>query len=129
MNTIRQLSERKYLRLIFAGAFLFVMLVEWGSHSLAFVHGPQPEGMVSVTAEGEHDEDPCKTMVHGGDQRGQQSGPRIAHDLLSQRNAFFASIELADQFVFLQPLSNLDREDAHRLFRPIDPPFQPPENS
>jgi len=129
VNSLRQVSDRKYLRIIFAAAFLFVMLVEWGSHSLAFVHGAQPEGLVAVANEGEHDDDPCKAMVHGGDQRGGQPGPKIAHDLLSQRNAFLTGIELADQFVFLPPLSNLDRDAAHRLFRPIDPPFQPPENS
>ena len=128
MNIVRRLTNRKYLRIIFAGAFLFVMLVEWGSHSLAFAHGARTEGMVAVSSEGGHDEDLCKTMVHSSDGRRQSQLPGISHDLI-QQNLFAGT---GSHFV-RRPISDVNptisREDAHRLFRPIDPPFQPPENS
>jgi len=128
MNSVRHITNIRHLRIIFAAAFLCVMLVEWGSHSLAFAHGAQPEGMVAVSSEGGHNEDLCKTMVHSGDGRRQSQLPGIGHDLI-QHNLFMASGARLIRRSFADTTSGISREDAHRLFRPIDPPFQPPENS
>lgn len=127
MFRFEQIVNRRNLRLLFAAAFLFVMLVEWGSHSLAFVHAVPTEGFVVVSGEIPH-QDPCKTMVHNGEQGRQSNTPTISH-YLPYQNRFWTGTDVAFNLLVIAPEPPLDREDAHRLYRPPDPPFLPPEIS
>ena len=56
------------MRRIFAVAFLFFLLAEWGSHGLAFAHSDSGEGRSAHSREDGHD-DPCKTMIRCSDGR------------------------------------------------------------
>lgn len=119
------LASRKNLARVFAAAFVFFLLVEWGSHSLAFAHS-QSEGMVAVSADGEH-EDPCKTLVRCTDGRRQdQKVPNLGHDL-SQHNAFLDRLSNSNRLDGIIADPRISRANVHELFRPVSPPFHPPE--
>ncbi len=120
-------ASGKILHRVFAAAFLLVLLVEWGSHSLAFAHAAPPEGVVAVSSEHEH-EDPCKTMIHCSESRRQDQVPNPGHDRIQQNSTSFGNAEI-DTYLVSNRQPGIFREDANRLFRSIDPPFQPPELS
>ena len=111
-----------------AVAFLCVMLVEWGSHSLAFAHAAPVAGMVSILdVEVEHD-DPCRTVVCCESRRNDQKAPNLSHDLFP----YSSVIERADDDLrdeWLREEQSLSREAADRIFRPKDPLLHPPEFS
>ncbi len=122
------LVTRKNIRCIFAVAFVIFLLVEWGSHSLAFAHASPPDGMAAVFTGGEH-EDPCKTLIRCSDGRRQdQQLPNFSHDR-SQQNAFFGRFSDLGQVIRPETESEIPFATSHRIFRPIDPPFHPPELS
>ena len=129
MHSVRQSQYFKRSHAVLAMLFLAVMLVEWGSHGLAFAHSGLPTGMVAVSVpEPEHD-DPCRSMTdccqsrkHGG------TVVSPSHHLSS----FTSLVELirfapaySREYAMLPELHN----DARRIFRPKDPLLDPPELS
>ena len=128
MSSNRRLAPFKKIHALFAVAFLFVMLVEWGSHSLAFAHAAPITGLVAVAgSEAEHD-DPCRTTVCCESRKNDQKTPGFAHDLFPYGSA----IERADIGLPANGLSEeqrVPRGAAHRIFRPKDPLLHPPEFS
>lgn len=112
-----------------AVAFLFVMLVEWGSHSLAFAHAAPTTGMVAVasSSEDEHD-DPCRTIVCCEGKRNDQKAPNFSHDLFPYGSAT-ESTDTGATFDRVRELSALSHNVVDRLFRPKDPLLHPPEFS
>lgn len=109
--------------------FLVVMLVEWGSHSLAFAHSGSSRGMIAINApEPEHD-DPCRTLTTCCE-RSNNGGTVVspAHHLPTY-NSYVELNEpvpaLTRALIFSLPA----REDAQRIFRPKDPLLHPPELS
>ena len=110
--------------------FLAVMLVEWGSHSLAFAHSGSPTGMVAISSpdETKHD-DPCRTMTdccqsrkHGG------TVVSPSHHLPSF-NAFVELIAFTPAYSRELAVVSQSRDDVRKIFRPKDPLLHPPEFS
>jgi hypothetical protein len=114
---------------VLALMFLSVMLIEWGSHSLAFAHSGWPTGMVAIsTPEPEHD-DPCRTMTDCCQSR-KHSGTVVSpsHHLPSF-NSFVELIGFTPAYSkeFSAPAEF--HISARRIFRPKDPLLHPPEFS
>jgi hypothetical protein len=120
--------SRKNFRRLFAAAFVFVLLAEWGSHSVSYTHAASTEGQAVYANEGSQ-EDPCKTLVRCTDGRRQdQKVPNPGHDL-SQHNAFLERLSNLKRLNALQLDPLIDRARVSSLFRPPSPPFHPPELS
>jgi len=121
------LIKKENLHRIFAVAFLFMMIAEWGSHGIIYAHADSAAGQ-SISSTTGH-EDPCGTLILCSDnQRRDHQTPNFGHDA-SQHNALF------DQFS-RRHLSRLPSKDprpssatVNGLFRPPNPPFHPPKNS
>jgi hypothetical protein len=110
-------------------AFLILLFVEWGSHSLAFSHAYSPDGQAHAVGSDESGhEDPCKTMVHGTDgTRQEKPVPNMGHDI-TLANTFFGASGI-ERDLFLQKDPRLSRSKVHTLSRAVSPPFHPPELS
>jgi hypothetical protein len=122
-----QAASRKF-HVVLAVAFLFVMLVEWGSHNLAFAHSGYPAGMVSVNArESDHD-DPCKSLTCCQSRKDCGTVVSPSHHLPSY-NSYSEAVRFVPahsrDFV---PAPSL-RENVRGIFRPKDPLLHPPEFS
>ena len=118
----------KRLHAIVAVVFLFVMLVEWGSHSLAFVHHAEVSGMVSIgVGEVEHD-DPCRTLTCCEGRKDGQSAPGFPHHLLTY-NSYAEVSDQTPSFRHDPGIPAPSRDDVRRIFRPKDPLLHPPEFS
>ena len=128
-NVADQNIWRAYLRRLVAAAFLLFLLVEWGSHGLAFAHSASAAKDRAAYSEEDGHDDPCKTMIRCSDGRRQdQKTPNLGHDK-SQYNAFLR--HMPDPFDRNAGLNRtrLPREKVYALTRPISPPFHPPELS
>lgn len=110
--------------------FLLVLFVEWGSHGLAFSHAYSAEGQAQAVAFGESDhEDPCKTMIHGPSGTNQERPvPTAGHDI-TQTNSFFDSSLGSRQLYAAADPTRSRGSKVSELFRPVSPPFHPPELS
>ena len=107
--------------------FLAVMLIEWGSHSLAFAHSGSPGGMIAVSApEYEHD-DPCRTMTACCESRKHGGTVVSPSHHLPSFNAFVELIAFTPAYSRELAAASLSRGDVHRIFRPKDPLLHPPE--
>lgn len=128
MRHVRPTCTKRIGSLI-AVLFLVVMLVEWGSHSLAFAHSGWPTGLVAITNPEPHHDDPCRTLTDCCQSR-KQGGTVLSptHHLPS-----FSSFSELIRFVpahsseFLTPTEFTT--DVRRIFRPKDPLLHPPELS
>ena len=125
---VQFINKANFHRLI-AMVFLVLLLVEWGSHGLAFSHSYSLEGQAQAIGFDEQGhEDPCKTMVHGTDgTRPEKPVPNLGHDV-TQANAFFA-ISAIELRIGLRKDPRLSHAQVNGLFRPVSPPFHPPELS
>lgn len=123
----RQISWKKGLRRVLAVAFLALLLVEWGSHNLAFAHAYSDDGAAVQSQDNGH-EDPCKTLIQCSDgTRPDQSAPKFAH--LLQYGAFGDGLFPVRRWIDLHKDPRLRRRPLHPLVRPSDPLFHPPEIS
>lgn len=112
---------------LLAVAFLSVMLVEWGSHSLAFAHAAPPAGSTAFSAvEVEHD-DPCRTVVCCESRKNDQTVPNIAHDISPNSLLGLPDGQLRFRRAVREPV--IPRKNAHGILRPINPLLDPPEFS
>ena len=124
----RSRSIAKKFHAIVATAFLFVMLVEWGSHNLAFAHSGYPAGMVSVNASEDDHDDPCKSLACC--QSRKEGGTVISpsHHLPSY-NSYAEVVRFIPAYSRdFVPAPSL-RDDVRGIFRPKDPLLHPPEFS
>jgi hypothetical protein len=120
-------ASRKF-HVVLALAFLFVMLVEWGSHNLAFAHSGYPAGMVSVNAREDDHDDPCKSLTCC--QSRKEGGTVISpsHHLPSY-NSYSEGVQFIPAYSRdFVPAPSL-RDDVRGIFRPKDPLLHPPEFS
>lgn len=127
MNSRAARTFSRTLHAVVAVAFLFVLLVEWGSHSLAFVHSPAATGLVAVDVDVEHD-DPCRSMACCERRKGEKPASSFFHDLKPSNSIIDIAIEAACE-EDLRDVASIPRDDAHRIFRPSEPPLLPPELS
>ena len=125
----RQLILKPNLHRIIAVAFLVLLFVEWGSHSLAFSHAYSPDGQAqAVGSEERGHEDPCKTMAQGTDgTRQEKPVPNMGHDT-TLANTFFGASAIAKD-LFPQKDPRLSQSKVNSLSRTVSPPFHPPELS
>ena len=129
MDRARPVSFTKKLHVLLALMFLAVMLVEWGSHSLAFAHSGMPGGMTAVNAsEPEHD-DPCRTMTTCCERSTNGSTVLSPVHHLPSYNAYVELYDPVPSWTREGFVSPPVREDARRIFRPKDPLLHPPELS
>lgn len=109
-------------------AFLFVMLVEWGSHSLAFAHAEPVKGMVSISQTGAEHDDPCRTTVCCESRKNDQKAPGFSHDLFPYGSVLDRA-DGAPACKFLPENPAIPRGATERISRPKDPLLHPPEFS
>lgn len=122
------MRKKGSLRALFAAGFLFVMLAEWGSHSVICSEGSHSDATAMSIRETGH-EDPCQTLAlcSDGKQKDQQL-PKLGHDA-TQHNG------LLDVFAALEPKllalnePQLALAGVERLFRPPKPPYLPPKQA
>jgi hypothetical protein len=127
-NTYRQISWKKGVRRLFALAFLALLLVEWGSHNLAFAHAYSDDGQ-AVQSQDNPDEDPCKTLILCSDgPRQDHRVPKFGHDIL-QYSTLFDGLLAAPRWADLYKDPRLRRRPLHPLSRSLDPLFHPPKIS
>ena len=118
-------SKRVLVRRIVAAAFLFFMLLEWGSHTMVHINS-STAGAVAVSAADEHGDDPCRSLVLCSDSRRRdQQVPNIGHDLIPTANLAAASIGITPIAAADGPPSPI--HTASGLSRPPDPHFHPPQ--
>jgi len=124
-----RLSETKLnKRCILAAVFLILLIVEWGSHALAYASHPSNEGQAISASEEDH-QDPCKTLILCSDSgRKDQQTPNLGHDV-SQHNAFFARPSNSRRLAGFRFEPDMPLETVNRILRPPDPQFHPPELS
>lgn len=129
MQSVRPAQPIKRTHTILAMMFLAVMLIEWGSHSLAFTHSGSPGGMIAISSSEPEHEDPLHTMVDCCE-NGKNGGTVVSpsHHLPSF-NSFVELIRFAPVYARDIAATLLLREDVQRIFRPKDPLLHPPELS
>ena len=115
-------------RALWAAAFLFIVLAEWGSHAVICSdesHG----GTLSMSAAESGHEDPCQTLVLCSDNRQKdQQTLKLGHDA-SQHNALFDLLpRLGSQVEYLSK-TLIPFETGEAVFRPPQPPFHPPKSA
>jgi hypothetical protein len=109
---------------------LFVLLAEWGSHSVicsgeAF-HDADEQSIAATDA---GHEDPCQTLVLCSDgKRHDQQTTHFSHDA-SQHNALFDRMSGLTSSQVTFPDVQIPRAAADGLFRPKSPPFHPPKQA
>ncbi|HKP68185.1 MAG TPA: hypothetical protein VJV05_02800, partial [Pyrinomonadaceae bacterium] len=118
-NISCQISWKKKLRRVFAVAFLLFLIIEWGSHNLAFAHTYSETGRAVQSQDSGHD-DPCKTMIRCSDGPRQDQTLKLTHDVLQYNNVFNASLS-PRQWADLHQDPRLRRPLLYPLFRPPDP--------
>ena len=116
------------MRRLMAVAFLAFLLVEWGSHNLAFAHSSTDDGRVASSHESTH-EDLCKTLIRCSDgTRQEQRAPNFGHELL-RYGSFLDNLQTLQRSPAPQKDPRLRRPSIRGLSRPEDPPFHPPKLS
>ena len=128
MQFLRVIRRKRSVRAFLAAAFLFVLFAEWGSHAVICSDDFQAGGQSMSAVQTGH-EDPCQTLVLCSDnkQKDRQT-PSFSHEA-SQHNG------LVDVFAALTPkLTALDEgsttfDTTAPIFRPPEPPFNPPKRS
>ena len=124
----RSRSLTRKLHVILAVAFLFVMLVEWGSHNLAFAHSGYPAGMVLVNAREDAHDDPCKSLTCCQSRKEGGAVVSPSHHLPSY-NSYFEVVKFVPAYARDFAIQASSREDVKGIFRPKDPLLHPPEFS
>lgn len=125
------MKHKRNVRAFLAAAFLFVLIAEWGSHSLmcsGHENGASGDGPAMFATQGGHD-DPCRSLIlcRDNQQRDQQL-PKLGHDA-TQHNALFDPFSELDRPIDLRARSPIPFSGADGLARPPDPAFHPPEIS
>ncbi len=129
MRCIRPTTFRTRTHAFVALMFLAVMLVEWGSHGLAFAHAGSPQGLAAMNSPTPEHDDPCRTLTNCCESR--KNGGAVvtpAHNLPSF-NSFAESIRFVPAYSRDVAAGVPVREDVRRIFRPKDPLLHPPELS
>ena len=111
-----------------AAFFLLFMIAEWGSHGLMCPEAGTRERTSVASDQNEH-EDPCDTLILCSDSKQKdRQVPSFSHDA-AQHNAVFdrTSGIRTDAIVTEDP--RIPFGTSNSLFRPISPPFHPPEFS
>lgn len=129
MSANRSQASLKKLHVILAMGFLFVMLVEWGSHSLAFAHSGYSAGMTSVNAREDKHDDPCRTMTDCCQSRKHGGMVVSPSHHLPSFNSFVETIAFKPANSREIAVEPEPRDDARRIHRPKDPLLHPPELS
>ena len=119
-------SARRVFQRLLAAAFLIFLLVEWGSHSLAFSHTGSTEGTAVHYNENEHD-DPCKTLIRCPDGN-RQDAPNVRSDG-NQHTAFPSTLLRLHGVAGLLEATTIERGKVPLLRPNVRPPFHPPEFS
>ena len=111
-----------------AAVFLIVLLAEWGSHSMIDAHPASPDAS-SISAHDDNHGDLCDTLILCSDS-GRRDGQRseIGRDL-TQHSAPLDLLSDLSRRTSLRDGSRFEFSTASGLFRPISPPFHPPELS
>lgn len=110
-----------------AAVFLALMVFEFASHGMICVNRYHSEEPAVVATDYGHD-DPCQTLVMCSQSRQRdQQQPRFGHETVQHNGLvglFDINTPLFDPCSSRASLHSSTRE----IFRPPDPPFQPPEN-
>jgi len=122
--------QKKKARAVLAVAFLFVLIAEWGSHSVMCSDGLHSAvDTKSISAHQNGNEDPCRSLILCSDNKQKdQQMPKLGHDA-TQHNG------LLDVFAALRPKLTAIREpqiyatSGDGVFRPPKPPFHPPKQA
>jgi hypothetical protein len=120
------LISRKNLRGLFAAGFLVFLLAEWGTHGVIYANASSVEGPAIYSNNDGGHEDPCKTLICCSDtRRHEQEAPSgfdaTPHNALFDRSAELQGLGYANK----DPLALYSAVNS--LWRPISPPFHPPE--
>ena len=126
--SVNRSQALKKLHVILALAFLFVMLVEWGSHNLAFAHSGYTAGMVSVNAREDEHDDPCESLTCCQSRKEGGAVVSPSHHLPSY-NSYSEVVRFVPAYSRDFVIQASPREDVHGIFRPKDPLLHPPEFS
>lgn len=124
--------EKKYLRLVFAALFLFVLLAEWGSHSIHYASAAPAAGVAddqSLFADENAHDDPCKTLVVCGEGSRKDHKPANLTHNASQHNGVLDHLSQIRTKIDVCDNPLIPFENAHALFRPPNLPFHPPRIS
>ena len=115
------------MRRVIALSFLVMLLVEWGSHGLAFTHSGSDERASVQSAETGH-EDPCNTLIrcHDGSQGSDQ---RKAQADAGQHGLFLNNLFSFTSKSVVPLVNNIERALVEDRYGSPDPPFHPPEQS
>ncbi len=113
-------------RRLLSALFVIVFVAEFGSHAIIYASHTGGDARSFSSSEGGH-EDPCQTLVLCRSQRKDQQLPAFGHDS-SQHNALFDPLRNLEPLIDSLKDAKISRTNAHCLFRPPNPPFQPPKN-
>jgi hypothetical protein len=125
------LLEKKNLRLVFATLFLFVLLAEWGSHSMHYANASSADAAdeQSISADQSGHEDPCQTLaVCSEGSRKDQQTQNLGHDS-SQHNGLIDHFSQMRAKIDVRDNPLIPFENAHALFQPPNLQFHPPKLS
>lgn len=124
---LRDRNPRKFSRIL-AAAFLALLVFEFASHGVICSNQHHSEQVAAYATDYSHD-DPCQTLVMCSQSRQRdQQQPRYGHETV-QHNGLSSVFELdQDLFDRRSDLTHL-RSSVGEIFRPPDPPFQPPKRS
>lgn len=124
---LRERNLRKFSRIL-AAAFLALLVFEFASHGMICSNQHDSEENAVYATDYGH-EDPCQTLVMCSQSRQRdQQQPRSAHDTV-QHNGLSSIFELDQRLFDLRSDLTHLRSSVGEIFRPPDPPFQPPKRS
>lgn len=124
---VRIRDLRKLSRFL-AGAFLALLVFEFASHGMICSNQHHSEEPAMYATDYGHN-DPCETLVMCSQSRQRdQQQPRFGHETV-QHNGLAGLFDVSE--TFYQARSDLSHMHSNigEIFRPPDPPFQPPKRS
>lgn len=113
---------------LFAAAFLVLLFAEWGTHTAAPA-GSQVSDAPAVSAANERHGDLCDLLILCSDNGRRDQQSQTFGREVTQHNALLEMFAVLRSPIQASAPSQIAFSSSDGLFRPIDPPFHPPELS
>lgn len=127
-SVLNSKAKRGLFGRVIAVGFLALLLFEFSSHGVICSSQVHSEEISVYSTEYGH-EDPCQTMVLCSPSRQrEQQQPRFGHETV-QHNGLSGFLGSDVATIESDSDPTYFRSSVGEIFRPPDPPFQPPKNS
>ncbi|HEV7698857.1 MAG TPA: hypothetical protein VGO43_01365 [Pyrinomonadaceae bacterium] len=124
MRFLRQIKRKRNVRRLLAAGFLFVAIVELGSHAFMDSHDPNFESDLTVCRVSDNP----SPLADCPDKRQQRQETKNLLDEMTSHSGLLAELSLPLKGVLYDTAINFSY-DHRPITRSLTPPFQPPKQA